>query len=716
MLKNYIKLIIAIVFTSYVNGQSAWNSYTYRGKGFVCLAIDSHNNKWIGSESLLKFDGLTWSSYIPSNEQFGIDIKQIVIDSQDNKWIVSSRGLYKYDGIWTKYNPDNEFLIAVNCVVIDSQDNKWIGTRYGLYKFDGKIWTKYNINEISQIVIDSQDNKWVGTRDGLYKLDGISVTAYDTLNSDISDNNISQIVIDKEGNKWIATKQGLNKFDGTTWTIYNTSNSGISDNNISKIVIDLQGNKWIPTKQGLNKFDGTTWTIYNTSNSGISENNISQIVIDKQGNKWIGTNLKGLNKFDGTTWTIYNTSNSGINVNSISQIVIDKQGNKWILSGSSLNRLEGTGNSKICGMSLMRNQYTIKRLKQCIDSDFLVTVKNDSKYEYSWFACGPYFTGGGQFFRLSSEDLVLKTNLDSIKVKIGYIYAAVTDSFCVNRDFNNVINIDSMQYTARITKPSICMVTNQNNHNLVVWENIDNDYVSKYRIYKQNQTTSQYELVHEQSKQYNSQWLDTLSSTITNNDRYKISILDSCGNETPLSDNHSTMLLSSNMGLNGTVNLSWNPYEGFDYPTFEIWRSMDGNNFTKIGSVANNSYAYIDNNPPATAWYQIRISKQDACTPTKRVLTSVNSNIISKEGKSLGLKNMEYNAISIYPNPSNGSFTLKSTSNMIGKPLNIIDIIGRSVYAGVINATCQNLSIENIENGTYFLSVDNKEAIKLIKE
>jgi hypothetical protein len=80
------------------------------------------------------------------------------------------------------------------------------------------------------------------------------------------------------------------------------------------------------------------------------------------------------------------------------------------------------------------------------------------------------------------------------------------------------------------------------------------------------------------------------------------------------------------------------------------------------------------------------------------------------------ISNIDNSAISIYPNPSNGSFTLKSTSTMIGKPLNIIDITGRSVYAGVINATTQNVSMENIENGTYFLSVDNKEAIKLIKE
>jgi hypothetical protein len=53
---------------------------------------------------------------------------------------------------------------------------------------------------------------------------------------------------------------------------------------------------------------------------------------------------------------------------------------------------------------------------------------------------------------------------------------------------------------------------------------------------------------------------------------------------------------------------------------------------------------------------------------------------------------------------------------MIGKSVNIMDITGRCVYAGIVNTTSQNVSMENIENGTYFLSVDYKEAIKLIKE
>ena len=312
---------------------------------------------------------------------------------------------------------------------------------------------------------------------------------------------------------------------------------------------------------------------------------------------------------------------------------------------------------------------------------------------------------------------LISANQDSLLVSNSNTYfIRVYDNLCKNlyKIFsNNLIIRDTL-----LNKLSahICMITNLNGYNLVVWNNLNNDYLAQYKIYKQSQMTSNYELIHKQSKHESSQWIDSLDNVSMNINRYKISFVDYCDNESQLSSNHTTILLTSNVGLNGTVNLLWNPYEGFDYQNFEIWRSTDGTNFMKFGSVANNSYAYIDNNPPATAWYQIRISKQDACNPTTRGITSVNSNIISKDGKSLGLKNMVNNSISIYPNPSNGSFTLNSSSTMIGKSVNIMDITGRCVYAGIVNTTSQNVSMENIENGTYFLSVDCKEAIKLIKE
>lgn len=199
------------------------------------------------------------------------------------------------------------------------------------------------------------------------------------------------------------------------------------------------------------------------------------------------------------------------------------------------------------------------------------------------------------------------------------------------------------------------------------------------------------------------EWIDTLSDPSSSIDRYKLAIVDSCEYEVLSSNTHTTILLSSNIGLNGKVNLAWNGYEGFDYPNFEIWRSTDSLNFYKISTVANNSYAYIDNNPPATAWYQIRISKQDACNPSKRGIYSVNSNIISKDGKSLNINEISNESIIVYPNPTKDVVTI---NNAEGKTLRILDVQGKEVYNQKVNASSMEVSMKTIATrGTYVLHI-----------
>ena len=52
-----------------------------------------------------------------------------------------------------------------------------------------------------------------------------------------------------------------------------------------------------------------------------------------------------------------------------------------------------------------------------------------------------------------------------------------------------------------------------------------------------------------------------------------------------------------------------------------------------LSTVANNTYAYIDHNPPATGYYQIRIVNPTACNPSVRGINSVISNTVDKNGK-----------------------------------------------------------------------------------
>ena len=758
MKKQLLTLLIFILFFNTKSfAQTAWTVYNKSNSGILndtvlTMEFDSQGNKWIGTYSggLCKFDGTNWINYNTGNS--GIthnNIRSIKIDNEGNKWIGTwGGGLCKFDGTnWVNYKTTNSGIASNNIrsIAIDNQGNKWIGNVGGLSMFNGTNWVNYkpatigignnnNINIVSCVAIDNQGNKWIGTYDGLSMFDGTNWINYKTTNSGIASNSITSITIDNQGNKWIGTSLGVSKFDGTNWVTYNLLNSGIKGNYITSITIDNQENKWIGSN-GLNKFEDINWVNFYKGNSDLTNNVINFISIDDQGNKWIGTWGGGLYKLTGdgnsnicsaqnVITTKYNKLCSNSTVTLYSKIqdnnynyfwyAKNNQGNNVVLQNNNQSQIT----SKIGGYHYIRISdnycYSLDSilvtptdslgkppLNTSINSKSIVKCANSSAIFYNPYpkACKMEWIDGNLN--------IISPNKDSlISYTSGKFGIRVYDSLCEKAYNTNYFYADV--YDTIIDSPSICMVTNQNGYNMLVWENIDNNFIDKYKIYKQNQQTSNYELVYEQSNQKLSQWIDSLSQPNNRTERYKISILDTCSRETTTSDYHATILLSSNVGLNGTVNLAWNAYVGFSYSNFEIWRSTDGINFYLLSIVANNNFAYIDTNPPSTAWYQIRVVKQGGCIPTTKSYISVNSNIISKEGIALGIKAVSEDVFSIYPNPTKDVLFIDNGNYqaMNGYFIKIISLTGAVIYNQAITTQQVQISMNQFATkGLYIAQI-----------
>jgi PKD repeat protein len=81
----------------------------------------------------------------------------------------------------------------------------------------------------------------------------------------------------------------------------------------------------------------------------------------------------------------------------------------------------------------------------------------------------------------------------------------------------------------------------------------------------------------------------------------------------------------------------------------------------------------------------------------------------------LGLREHSSVKMNVYPNPSNGNFTIESNSNITR--ISVKNVIGQNVFSKNVNANNTQISLEDVNNGFYFieLETENGKAVKRIE-
>uniref|UniRef100_UPI00404923E3 T9SS type A sorting domain-containing protein n=1 Tax=Fluviicola sp. TaxID=1917219 RepID=UPI00404923E3 len=159
---------------------------------------------------------------------------------------------------------------------------------------------------------------------------------------------------------------------------------------------------------------------------------------------------------------------------------------------------------------------------------------------------------------------------------------------------------------------------------------------------------------------------------------------------------------------------SWNQYEGFTYPTHDILRSVNGGAFVSIAQISSNSTTYTDLNPPIGVLnYMVGIDIPNGCNPNKSI-GSVISNKISLGTSSIS--SYLENNLEIYPNPSDGLFTIKLSNDLGINDLSfeIIDPIGKVIKTIQIDDAQTNTSFDLSEftDGVYFIRLTEGNWLK----
>ncbi len=265
---------------------------------------------------------------------------------------------------------------------------------------------------------------------------------------------------------------------------------------------------------------------------------------------------------------------------------------------------------------------------------------------------------------------------------------------------------------------NICVVgvDSLTNNIRVVWEKPITTAIDSFYVYRETSVSNVYAMVGARPYDSLSVWLDPIANPAVQAYRYKITALDTCGSETPLSDFHKTIHLTINQGVGNSWNLIWSNYEGISFGSYNIYRGTTPSNLSLLTTIQSNLNSYTDlSAPTGNVYYQIEIVNPNNCNPTKSMnYSSSKSNIVTTNSSSIDELN-ESNII-VYPNPANDLLSIESES-LLNTKFRIIDAIGRTVCQGLLSSNKDSLDISDLSKGTYTLMIENhRKPVRFIKQ
>jgi len=289
-------------------------------------------------------------------------------------------------------------------------------------------------------------------------------------------------------------------------------------------------------------------------------------------------------------------------------------------------------------------------------------------------------------------------------------------------DANGCMNIDSSLVIVNepYADEEICLVTvdSLSNKNIIVWQKTTAVATDLFKIYKESTTVNVYDSIGFRPYDSLSVFIDYNSQPTVKSAKYRISVVDSCGNESAMSPYHTTMHLTINKGLGWSFNLIWTPYEGFQVQTYRIWRWKLSSGWSKIDSVSGGATTFTDNPSFGLVYYFVEIVPPGSCALTK-ANTNYNTSRSNRVSTSayIGLEDIESNRynFTIQPNPNKGIFKISINSNKSGitnSRLQIFNSYGELVMEKQFSFNkehYEDINLQTISKGIYYIRLTDDD-------
>ncbi len=288
---------------------------------------------------------------------------------------------------------------------------------------------------------------------------------------------------------------------------------------------------------------------------------------------------------------------------------------------------------------------------------------------------------------------------------------AAGDYILTVTDANGCVATDTANIGIDVIPIEVCVVTvdSTSTKNVIVWEKPIANGISHFNVYRD--VVGTYTYVDSVPYDSLSQYEDVtggVNPQVTQY-RYKISVVDSCGNESDLSDFHQTIHLNAPNLVGNTADLVWQAYGGFTSNFYyRILRDSTGtNDWEVVDSVSLTTLVYTDIAVPNTSniSYLVQIATPNTCTATKAQdhnTTRSNRHTIAPPNPPNSIDELLLNA-RVQPNPSNGFFSIiVEASNW---SYSILDMNGKLIKNESASANKAEVNIEALEAGIYMLQI-----------
>ena len=286
----------------------------------------------------------------------------------------------------------------------------------------------------------------------------------------------------------------------------------------------------------------------------------------------------------------------------------------------------------------------------------------------------------------------------------------------------------------------ICLVTIdlETGKNMVVWEKTHGVGIASYNVYREGNIQNNYDLIGIVPFNEISIFVDGESKPEQQQYKYKISAVDTCGNESALSKWHKTMFLQYVSSDNG-VNLNWQEYGvengSMSFNSYAIFRGSDSTALTELATISASFLAYTDGTPSALSqkmYYRVGGVKANACDPAEIGGKKASSgpfvhslsNLEDNRLQGTGVSNVNADALrlSVYPSPFTNlatiSYSLQKPSKM---KVEVYNVVGEKI-AMILDETQSagnhklELKAEDVHfiSGLYYLRimVDNTVIVR----